>query len=140
MSTLSLKTRVNRFHRIGVVHVLIVEAKIFDAKERELQRSNFDTYCMVSLGREKTKTNTYKNSTNPKWREGLDLFWYDETDDILQIIIMRQNNCEKDDMLGQLNINVREFCQEVSHDMWLPIEEECGYLNTIITISGTSWG
>ncbi len=38
-----------------------------------------DPYCKVSLGKEKAKTKSISGTINPKWREGFDFYWYEDT-------------------------------------------------------------
>lgn len=45
-------------------------------------------YCKLQLGKEKNKTKNIPHTVNPKWREGFNLYWYEEYDDYLAITIL----------------------------------------------------
>ena len=97
-----------------------------------------DPYCKVTLGKEKAKTKVINNTLNPKWREAMDLFWYEELDDFIDIALFDHDVGGKDDRMGQVAIDLRELSREVSHNLWRPIKDGEGMLNIIITISGTT--
>ena len=78
------------------------------------------------------------NTLNPKWREAIDLFWYEEVDAIIDIALYDHDVGGKDDRMGRVAIDLRELTKEVSHNLWRPIKDGEGMLNVIITISGTT--
>jgi len=119
----------------GVVHVLLVQARGVLAMDGG---TSSDPYCKVTLGKEKHRSKTINNTLNPKWREGMDLNWYEELDDFIDIALFDHDEVGKDDRMGRVEIDLRELSREVSHNLWRPIKEGEGQLNVIITISGTT--
>lgn len=119
----------------GVVHVLLVQARSVIAMDGG---TSSDPYCKVTLGKEKAKTKVINNTLNPKWREAMDLFWYEELDDFIDIALFDHDVGGKDDRMGRVAIDLRELSKEVSHNLWRPIKDGEGMLNVIITISGTT--
>ena len=119
----------------GVVHVLLVQARGVSAMDGG---TSSDPYCKVSLGKEKARTKVINNTLNPKWREAMDLFWYEELDDFIDIALFDHDVGGKDDRMGRVAIDLRELTKEVSHNLWRPIKDGEGELNVIITISGTT--
>ena len=119
----------------GVVHVLLVQARSVIAMDGG---TSSDPYCKVTLGKEKAKTKVINNTLNPKWREAMDLFWYEELDDFIDIALFDHDVGGKDDRMGRVAIDLRELTKEVSHNLWRPIKDGEGTLNVIITISGTT--
>ena len=119
----------------GVVHVLLVQARGVSAMDGG---TSSDPYCKVSLGKEKARTKVINNTLNPKWREAIDLFWYEELDAIIDIALYDHDVGGKDDRMGRVAIDLRELTKEVSHNLWRPIKDGEGMLNVIITVSGTT--
>ena len=74
------------------------------------------------------------NTLNPKWREALDLNWYEELDDFIAIAMFDHDVGGKDDRMGRVEIDLRELSREVSHNLWRDIKDGEGRLNLIITI------
>ena len=52
-------------------------------------------------GKEKVKTKAINNTVNPKWREGFDLYWYEEFDNNLEISVYDKDIGSKDDFMGR---------------------------------------
>ncbi len=50
-----------------------------------------DPYCKVSLGREKAKTKSISGTINPKWREGFDFYWYEDTGQVGAYYVSHMN-------------------------------------------------
>ncbi|XP_023320595.1 multiple C2 and transmembrane domain-containing protein isoform X2 [Eurytemora carolleeae] len=123
------------FKATGVVHVVLVQARSVKAMDHG---NSSDPYCKVSLGKEKRKSRVCSSTLNPKWREALDFYWFEEFTDFLEIQVWDQDVGEKDDYMGRVDIDLRELRHEVSHNLWREIQEGEGSLNVIITISGTS--
>merc|ERR1712142_351383 len=93
----------------GVVHVLLVQARSVIAMDGG---TSSDPYCKVTLGKEKAKTKVINNSLNPKWREAIDLFWYEELDDTLHITLLDHDVGGKDDKMGRVAIDLRDLTRE----------------------------
>ena len=68
----------------------------------------------------------------------MDLFWYEELDDFIDIALFDHDVGGKDDRMGRVAIDLRQLSKEVSHNLWRPIKDGEGMLNMIITISGTT--
>lgn len=82
----------------AVVHVVMVQARDLIAMDAG---DSSDPYCKISLGREKFKTKSISNTINPKWREGFDLYWYEEFDSELEMTIWDKDLGSKDDFMGR---------------------------------------
>ena len=63
-----------------------------------------DPYCKIQLGKEKNKTKAISHTVNPKWREGFDMYWYDDCDDFLDISVWDKDIGSKDDFMGRVRI------------------------------------
>ena len=94
-----------------------------------------DPYCKVTLGKEKLKSKIIPNTLNPKWREAMDIFWYEELDDFVDIAMFDHDVGGKDDRMGRVEIDLRKLQREVSHNIWRDIKDGEGQLNVVITIS-----
>ena len=68
----------------------------------------------------------------------MDLFWYEELDDFIDIALFDHDVGGKDDRMGRVAIDLRQLSKEVSHNLWRPIKDGEGMLIVIITISGTT--
>ena len=60
----------------AVVNIVIVEATNLRFDKKNLSHG---TYCKLTLGKEKIKTKSVENCSNPKWKEQLTMKWYDGT-------------------------------------------------------------
>lgn len=121
----------------AVVHVVMVQARDLIAMDAG---DSSDPYCKISLGREKFKTKSISNTINPKWREGFDLYWYEEFDSELEMTIWDKDLGSKDDFMGRVRVNLKELAKEVTHNLWRDVENGKGQLNILVTISGTTKG
>jgi len=119
----------------AIVHVVLVQARGLMAMDAGISS---DSYCKVTLGKEKHKSKTISKSLNPKWREPFDLFWYQELDDYLELALFDHDVGGKDDFMGRVSIDLRELAKEVSHNLWRPIVDGQGQVNAIVTITGTT--
>lgn len=94
----------------AVVHVVVVQARSLMAMDAG---ESSDPYCRLSLGREKFKTKSISKTVNPKWREGFDLYWYEEFDNEIEISIYDKDIGSKDDFMGRVRIDLRDLEKEV---------------------------
>jgi len=58
----------------ALVNIVIVEASNLRFDKKNLSHG---TYCKLTLGKEKIKTKSVENSSNPKWKEQLTMKWYE---------------------------------------------------------------
>ncbi len=99
-----------------------------------------DPYCKISLGKERQKSKVISCTTNPKWREAFDLYWYEEMDDELEITIWDKDIGAKDDFMGRVLLDLRDLDKEVTHNLWRNVDNGEGSMNFLVTISGTTRG
>ena len=135
----------------GMVHMVLVQAiGLIPSHSGDTVSAS----CKIVLGKKKRKTKIVHDSLNPKWREGIDLPWFQGQDDFIEIFIHdNKDGGEKSDTVGRAFLNLRELEPEVSHNLWLRmldrgeehhsvnkdylnIERE-GELHVIVTISAT---
>ena len=102
------------------MHVLLVQARSVIAMDGG---TSSDPYCKVTLGKEKAKTKVINNTLNPKWREAMDLFWYEELDDFIDIALFDHGVGGKDDRMGRVAIDMRQLTKEASHNLLRPMME-----------------
>ena len=55
---------------------------------------------LLALGKERQKSKVIPCTLNPKWREGFDLYWQEDTDDQMEITIWDRDVGAKDDFIG----------------------------------------
>ena len=83
----------------ATVHVVLVQAHGLMAMD---DGRTSDPYCKVVIGKEKDRTKSIPSTVNPKWREALDLYWYEEQDDdMLEISIWDYDVGSKDEFMGR---------------------------------------
>lgn len=82
----------------AVVHVCLVQARGLTAMD---SGESSDPYCRIALGRERVKSKVISGTINPKWREGFDLYWYEEFDHEMEITVYDKDIGSKDDFMGR---------------------------------------
>ncbi|TRY67420.1 hypothetical protein TCAL_09079 [Tigriopus californicus] len=97
----------------AVVHVVMVQARDLIAMDAG---DSSDPYCKLALGREKFKTKSISNTINPKWREGFDLYWYEEFDSELEMSIWDKDIGSKDDFMGSEVKDIHDFLDLTVYD------------------------
>ena len=123
----------------------------------------------VTLGKEKHRSKTINNTLNPKWREGMDLNWwnftnrkgqrlllattrYEELDDFIDIALFDHDEVGKDDRMGRVEIDLRELSREVDYCrvlyfrsiLYCPVLRSrspmlCDKRNTVSKVSHNLW-
>jgi len=119
----------------SVVTVFLVEGRDLLAMDEE---GTSDPYCKFRLGNERFKTKTVYQSLNPRWQEQFELYLYDDQSLELDITVWDKDQRSKDDFMGRGSIDLSKLQREVSHQIWLNLEDGAGKLFLIVTISGTT--
>lgn len=134
----SLELAARRLGRAGwsaVVTVMLVEGRDMLAMDEE---GTSDPYCKFRLGGERYKTKTVYETLDPKWQEQFELYLYEDQGQDLDITVWDKDQRSKDDFMGRSSIDLSKLQREVSHQIWLNLEDGAGKLFLIVTISGTT--
>jgi len=119
----------------SIVHIVLVQARELMAMDAG---TSSDPYCKISIGKESYKSKVIQQTLNPKWRESFDFYWYEDGTDQVYFDLYDSDIGGKDDFMGRISVNLKELTQEVSHNLWKPVENGTGQINCILTISGTT--
>ncbi|XP_064543948.1 multiple C2 and transmembrane domain-containing protein isoform X2 [Drosophila montana] len=111
----------------SVVTILLVKAK--DLPLAEDGNKLIDIHFKFRLGNEKYKS---KSSWTERWLEQFDLHLFDE-DQNLELALWNRNT-----LYGKANIDLSVFQRETTHGIWKPLEDCCGEVFLMLTISGTT--
>ena len=107
LKDLKSKQRLNRYglDEDAVLSVRVVEAR--DLMPMDITGKS-DPYCVLTFGKQSSKTNFIKQDLNPVWNE---IFAFDvETGkEMLDIQVYDKDDFGKDDYLGQMQIYLDEF-------------------------------
>ena len=100
--------------------VTLIEAKDL-AKTDMIGKS--DPYAIISHGNQKFKTNTVKNSQNPKWNYDADINVPDQNDDRIKVDIFDSDRIGKDKPLGSAYFDVDEVISKgIIPPAWYPLK------------------
>ena len=91
-------SRGKSFTWTAVVHLVLVQARGLMAMD---SGDSSDPYCKIVLGKEKMKSKVISKTINPKWREGFDLYWYEDVDNFIDVSIYDKDLGSKDDFMGR---------------------------------------
>jgi hypothetical protein len=73
-----------------------------------------DPYVTMELGRQKQKSKVIQDSLNPKWNERLSFSWSGDWKDMISISVWDKDAVGKDDLLGDVKINIVKEVFKVS--------------------------
>lgn len=134
----------------AMVHIVLVQATGISSQESNI---SINAFVNISLGKVEKKSRTMIKTSNPKWRQGFDLFWSFGQDDYIELFLHNSKlGSNESEQLGRSFINLKQLKPEQSHNLWIPIKartrefkeeqpdtvESEGSLNVIVTISGLS--
>ncbi len=89
-----------------------------------------------SLGNDRYKTKIIYETLNPKWLEQFDLSLIEDHSQELEITVWDKDQRSKDDFMGRCSIDLAKLDHEVTHQLWVNLEEGSGKLLLLVTISG----
>jgi len=121
----------------ALVHVVLIQARGLMAMDAG---DSSDPYCKIALGKERQKSKVIPCTLNPKWREGFDLYWQEDTDDQMEITIWDRDVGAKDDFIGIVKLDLTTLSREATHNIWSEVQEGKGLLNFLVTITATTRG
>ena len=105
---------------LGKIHVSLIEAK--DLSKTDMIGKS-DPYAIISHGNQKFKTNTVKNSQNPKWNYDADFNVPDQGDDRIKVDIFDSDRIGKDKPLGSAFLDVDEVMSKgIMPPAWYPLK------------------
>ena len=82
-----------------------------------------DPYAIISHGNQKFKTNTVKNTQNPKWNYDADINVPDQNDDRIKVDIFDSDRIGKDKPLGSAYFDVDEVISKgIIPPAWYPLK------------------
>ncbi|KAL6058370.1 hypothetical protein QOT17_014858 [Balamuthia mandrillaris] len=119
----------------GVLEVRLIEGKNLAIRDRS---GTSDPYVEIRFGKTK-KTSTVKWKTlNPVWRETFLFHISDKTKTIVDLDIRVKDKDKfvfsKDDSLGQFSINLTDYMDGQTHDLWVTLDNiETGELHMALT-------
>ncbi|CAG7823868.1 unnamed protein product, partial [Allacma fusca] len=89
------------------------------------------------LGNEKYKSKVAYKTLNPKWLEQFDLHLYEDQSQELEITIW-DKDWTTDDFMGRCTVILSDLEREKTHKITKELEEGCGTISILLTISGTT--
>uniref|UniRef100_A0AC34RPM4 C2 domain-containing protein n=1 Tax=Panagrolaimus sp. JU765 TaxID=591449 RepID=A0AC34RPM4_9BILA len=116
---------------LSAVNIVLVEAKLSLLNLPTIP----DPYVKFKLGSEKYKSKNMMKTYEPKWIEQFDLHIYDENFQTLDVMIYDKNG---NTIIGKCSIDLKEFEREKTEENWYQLEDDCGSILLLMTISGTS--
>ncbi|XP_065220032.1 multiple C2 and transmembrane domain-containing protein isoform X2 [Planococcus citri] len=96
-----------------------------------------DPYVKFRLGNEKYKSKVAYKTLNPKWLEQFDLHLYEDQSQELEITIW-DKDWTTDDFMGRCTVILSDLEREKTHKITKELEEGCGTISILLTISGTT--
>ena len=105
---------------LGKIHISLIEAK--DLAKTDIMGKS-DPYAILSHGNQKFKTNTAKNTQNPKWNYEADFNVPDQGDDRIKVDIYDSDRIGKDKPLGSAYFDVDEVMSRgIVPPGWYPLK------------------
>ncbi|KAI1296773.1 Multiple C2 and transmembrane domain-containing protein 1 [Halotydeus destructor] len=118
----------------SVVNVILVEGKNLPSKD---ENGLSDPYVKFRLGNEKYRSKVIPKELNPKWNEQFDLHTFPDQSKVLEVIVYDKDFHGKDDFIGKCTINLNGLEKEETHSIWKDLDDNCGAILLVVTISGT---
>ena len=88
------------------------------------------------LGNDRYKTKIIYENLNPKWYEQFDLSLLEDHSQELEVTVWDKDQRSKDDFMGRCSVDLSKLEHEVTHKLWVDLEEGDGKLFILLTISG----
>ncbi|EDO32931.1 predicted protein [Nematostella vectensis] len=107
----------------GVLRIEVTEAKDLVAKDIAVfKKGTSDPYAMVKVGAQTFRTETKKETLNPKWNEVFEVFVDNSQGQKIKIQLFDEDRASDDEALGSVEADISTVVQQGSADLWLPLE------------------
>ncbi|KAK9538436.1 hypothetical protein VZT92_003605 [Zoarces viviparus] len=109
----------------GVLRIHFIEAQDLLGKDKFLGgliKGKSDPYGFIRIGTQVFQSKVIHETVHPKWNEVYEAFIYENTAKNLNIELFDEDT-DKDDFLGSLEIDVAELQKEQKVDEWFPVED-----------------
>ncbi|XP_038608258.1 extended synaptotagmin-3 [Tachyglossus aculeatus] len=107
----------------GVIRVFVLAGEQLAAKDGFLGvRGKSDPYAVVRLGPERFRTRTVRQSLDPLWHEVFEFIVYEVPGQDLEVDLYDEDP-DKDDFLGSLQINLGNVKTNRTVDEWFPLSD-----------------
>ncbi|KAI5107508.1 extended synaptotagmin-3 [Silurus meridionalis] len=109
----------------GVVRVHVLEAedlKAMDTKMMGLVKGKSDPYAVLTVGNQRFKTKTIKETLNPKWEEVYEFVVHEAPGQELEVELYDEDT-DKDDFMGRFNLDFGEVKKEREINKWFLLQE-----------------
>ena len=94
------------------------------------------TSLLCRLGNDRYKTKIIYENLNPKWYEQFDLSLLEDHSQELEVTVWDKDQRSKDDFMGRCSVDLSKLEHEITHKLWVDLEEGEGKLFILLTISG----
>ncbi|XP_053351758.1 extended synaptotagmin-3 [Clarias gariepinus] len=109
----------------GVVRVHVLEAeglKAMDTVMLGLGKGKSDPYTVLMVGNQRFQTKTIKETLNPKWNEVYEFVVHEAPGQELEVELYDEDT-DKDDFMGRLNLDFGVVKQEKVIDKWYTLQQ-----------------
>uniref|UniRef100_A0A6I8NGS0 Extended synaptotagmin-3 n=1 Tax=Ornithorhynchus anatinus TaxID=9258 RepID=A0A6I8NGS0_ORNAN len=107
----------------GVIRVFVMAGKQLAAKDSFLGvRGKSDPYAIVHIGLERFRTRTVRHSLDPVWNEVFEFIVYEVPGQDLEVDLYDEDP-DKDDFLGSLQISLGNVKTNRTVDEWFPLSD-----------------
>ncbi|KAK2850419.1 hypothetical protein Q7C36_009202 [Tachysurus vachellii] len=109
----------------GVVRVHVLEGKDLKAMDTVmmgLAKGKSDPYVVLTVGNQRFKTKTIKETLNPKWDEVYEFVIHEAPGQELEVELYDEDT-DKDDFMGRFKLDFGEVRKERIIDKWFKLEE-----------------
>ncbi|CAL4111391.1 unnamed protein product, partial [Meganyctiphanes norvegica] len=95
-----------------------------------------DPYAKFRLGTQSHKCRSKIKTLAPRWLEEFKLNLSSNQSHDLEVTLHDKNILKRDDFMGRCNVDLSQLQHELTHRLWLNIEEGTGRIFVLITITG----
>ncbi|KAJ8252798.1 hypothetical protein GJAV_G00205700 [Gymnothorax javanicus] len=109
----------------GVARIKLVEAQDLIAKDSFMMgmvKGKSDPYAVVRVGTSHFKSKTIKENLNPRWNEVYEFVVHEAPGQELEVEVFDEDT-DKDDFLGRLNLDLGDVMRERIIDKWYTLED-----------------
>ncbi|KAL3835824.1 hypothetical protein ACJMK2_021294 [Sinanodonta woodiana] len=107
----------------GVLRVYVIEAKdLIKADVSVLGKGKSDPYAVIKVGAQKFKTKVIQNTVTPRWDAVFEVIINEKDGQYMDIKLKDEDPGNKDDALGNVNIEIAPVAEKGAVDSWLPLE------------------
>ena len=92
------------------------------------------TSLLCRLGNDRYKTKIIYENLNPKWYEQFDLSLLEDHSQELEVTVWDKDQRSKDDFMGRCSVDLSKLEHEITHKLWVDLEEGEGKLFILLTI------